>query len=77
MQSAGMSQPSQIKKPKADQSQAKCFYCKKQGHWKMNYPQYITFLEPNRPNKKKKQAVARQGIYMITPYNFFIYNSTT
>ena len=41
-------------KSKPDQSQVECFYYRKQGHWKRNYPQYIAFLDPNRLKKKKK-----------------------
>ena len=58
------------KRDKTDKSQAECFFCKKLGYWKRNYPQYIASLDPNRP-RKKKQAVA-QSNYMITPCNFFI-----
>ena len=61
----------QTKKNKTDMSKAECFYYKKQGHWKRNCPLYIATLDPNRPNKKKKQqAIAAPGIYMINPYNF-------
>ena len=60
---------SQKFKIKADQSQVECFFCKKQDHWKKNYPQYIASLDLNRP-KKKKQSVTGQGTYVITPCNF-------
>ena len=66
---AGMSAQGQTKKCKPDQSQAECFFCKKQGHWKRNCPLYIASLDPNRPKKK-------QGTYMITPCNFFICDTT-
>ena len=59
----------QTNKTKSDQSLIECFFYKKQGHWRRNYPQYIATLDPNR--LRKKQAVA-QGIYMITPYTFSI-----
>ena len=62
----GAGSQSQKLKFKADQSQVECFFCKKQGHWKRNCPQYITSLDPNMP-KKKKQSIARQGTYVITP----------
>ena len=65
----GTSAQGQTKKHKPDQSQAECFFCKKQGHWKRNYPQYIASLDPNRPKKK-------QGNYMITPCNFSICDTT-
>ena len=71
---AGTSVQSQTKKIKPDKSQAECFFCKKQGYWKRNCPQYIASLNPNR--QRKKQAVAGQGNYMITPYNFFICDIT-
>ena len=38
MQSARAPEPNQTKKFKFDQSQTKCFYRKKQGHWKKNCP---------------------------------------
>ena len=66
---AGTSAQGQTKKRKLDQSQAECFFCKKQGHWKRNCPLYIGSLDPNRPKKK-------QGNYMITPCNFFICDTT-
>ena len=59
----------QTKKCKPDLSQAECFFCKKQGHWKRNCPLYIASLDPNRPKKK-------QGNYMIIPCNFFICDTT-
>ena len=43
----------QTKKRKPDLSQTKCFFCKKQGHWKRNYPLYIASLDPNRLKKKQ------------------------
>ena len=59
------------KKNKTDMSKVECFHCKKQGHWKRNCSLYIATLDPNRPNKKKKQqAVAATGIYMMNPCNF-------
>ena len=68
----------QSKISKVDKSHAECFFCKKLYHWKRNYPAYIATLDPNRPkNKRKKQAITSQGTYMITPYNFFIYDTTT
>ncbi len=70
-------QHSQTKRIKDDQSQAECFYCKKQGHWKRNCPQYLTSLDPNRLSKRKGQSVADQGIYMITPCNFSICDNST
>ena len=69
--------PSQIvKKNKADKSQAQCYHCGKQGHWRRNCPSYISSLDPNRPRKGKQQAVAGQGIYMITPCSFSISDTT-
>ena len=65
----GTESQSQKLKFKVDQSQAECFFCKKQDHWKRNCPQYIAFLDPNRP-KKKKQSVAGQGTYVIIHCNF-------
>ena len=62
---AGTSVQGQIRKIKPDKSQAECFFCEKRGHWKRNYPQYIASLDTNK--QRKKQAVAGQGIYMITP----------
>ena len=67
---------SQKLKFKADQNQTEYFFCKKQDHWKRNYPQYIASLDPNRP-KKKKQSVAGQGTYVITPCNFFSFDTMT
>ena len=67
---AGIVAWSQTKKRKHDQSQAECFFCKKQGHWKRNCPQYIASLDSNR--QRKKQAIAGQGIYTITHCNFSI-----
>ena len=46
--------PSQTRKNRADKNKAKCFYCKKLGHWKRNYLQYMVTLYPNRPKKKKQ-----------------------
>ena len=63
--------PSQTKKVKADQTDAECFYCRKQEQWKRNYPLYQASLDPNRPRKAKQHGAA-QGIYMINPYNFSI-----
>ena len=67
---------SQKSKFKADQSQAECFFCKKQGYWKKNYPQYIASLDPSRP-KKKKQSVAGQGTYVIISCNFSLIDTMT
>ena len=36
---SGVGRQSQKLKFKIDQSQAECFFCKKQDHWKKNYPQ--------------------------------------
>ena len=74
--SAVVSKPRQSKKVKADKSKVECFFCKKLGHWKQNCPAYITTVDPNRPKKNKRQMVAAQGNYMITPCNFSIYGST-
>ena len=63
---------------KVDKSQVECFFCEKLDHWKRNCPAYIATLDPNRPkNKRKKQAITSQGTYMITPYNFFVCDTTT
>ena len=63
---------------KFDKSQVECFFCKKLGHWKRNYPTYIATFDPNRPkNKRKKQVVSSQDIYMITPCNFSVCDTTT
>ena len=51
VQSAGSQ--TQKSKFKADQSQVEYFYCKKQGHWKRNYPQYLASLDLNRLKKKR------------------------
>ena len=75
VQSVGASKPCQTKKFKSDQSQAECFYCKKQRHWKRNCPQYINPLDPNK--SRKKQIVAGQSNYMITLCNFSICDSIT
>ena len=42
---------------KTDQSQIECFYCKKQDHWKRNYPQNIASLDLNRPKNKEQLVV--------------------
>ena len=42
------------------------------GALKEELPQYIASLDSNR--QRKKQAITGQGIYMITPCNFFIYD---
>ena len=76
VQSAGASKSVQTKKSKADQNQAECFYCKKLDHWKGNCLQCIASLDPNRSNKRKKQAVADQDNYMIILCNFFICDTT-
>ena len=49
----GTSVQGYTKKIKPDKSQAECFFCKKQGHWKRNYPQYIASLDPNRQRKQQ------------------------
>ena len=74
MPSAGSQ--SQKLKFKADQSQAECFFCKKQDHLKRYYPQYITSLDPNRP-KKKKQSVGGQDTYVIISCNFSLIDTMT
>ena len=66
---AGTSVQGQTRKIKLYKSQAECFFCKKQGHWKRNYPLYIASMDPNKPKKK-------QGNYMITLCNFFICDTT-
>ena len=55
MQGAGSQ--TQKSKFKTDQSQIECFYCKKQDHWKRNYPQNIASLGRNRPKKKEQLVV--------------------
>ena len=35
----------------------------------------MSTLDPNRPRKGKQQVVAEQGIYMITPCSFSIYDT--
>ena len=77
VQHARTSKRGQMLKKKVDKSQAECFHCKMQGHWKRNCPLYIATLDPNRPKKKKGQDVAPQGIYMITPCNFSVYDNLT
>ena len=57
---------SQAEEMRADQARAKCFYCKKQRHWKRNYPLSHASLDANRPRKRNQQG-AGQGIYMIDP----------
>ena len=73
MQNAG---PSQANKKRTDKNQAECFFCKKLGHQKRNYPQYIATLDPNTRRKKKQQGVARQDTYVITPCSFFVCDTT-
>ena len=68
--------PSQTKKKRANKNKMECFYYKKLGHWKRNYPQYIATLDPNRLRKKKQQGVAGQGTYVITPCSFSICDTT-
>ncbi|XP_021747723.1 uncharacterized protein LOC110713582 [Chenopodium quinoa] len=38
--------PKASPKPKAA-SESECFYCKKKGHWKHNFKNYLDFLEKN------------------------------
>ena len=41
-----------VKKPKAEpKSEAKCFYCKGNGHWKRNYPKYLADKMDGKVNK--------------------------
>ena len=69
--------PKQSKPLKVDKSQIEYFFCKKLGHEEKNYPVYIAILVLNRSkNKRKRQVVASQGIYMIIPYNFSVCNTT-
>ena len=49
--------PSQTKKNRADKNKAECFYCKKLGHWKRNYPQYIATLDLNRLRRKSSKEL--------------------
>ena len=73
MQKSYAVDPKQSKSLKVDKSQVEYFFCKKLDHWKKNYPAYIATLDLNRPkNKRKKQTVALQDTYRITPCNFSI-----
>ena len=42
---------SQAEKVRAGQARVECFYCKKKGHWKRNYPLNHASLDANRPSK--------------------------
>ena len=53
-----------------------CFFCKKLGYWKRNYPIYLASLDLNRLMKRNQQIIMGQDTYMITPYNFSICDTT-
>ena len=41
-----------MKKPKSDpKPETKCFYCKRTGHWKRNYPNYLMDKKDGKVNK--------------------------
>ena len=41
-----------MKKPKArPKPETECFYCKGNGHWKWNYPRYLTDKKDGKVNK--------------------------
>ena len=42
-----------VKKPKAgpNKPETECFYCKRNGHWKRNYPKYLADKKDDKVNK--------------------------
>ena len=41
-----------MKKPKSGpKPEANCFYCKRTGHWKRNYPNYLVDKKDGKVNK--------------------------